>query len=58
MGSYGYAYHPVYRHNEKANVLFLDGHVDSIPMGPVYVAGGQYHFCSYGVSGIDWSPTY
>ncbi|MCM8768638.1 MAG: hypothetical protein NC911_03005 [Candidatus Omnitrophica bacterium] len=58
MGRYGYAYHPVYRHNEKANVLFLDGHVDSIPMGKVVVSGGQYHFCSYGVAGIEWSPTY
>ena len=58
MGGYGFAYHPTYRHNEQANVLFLGGNVGSIPMGPVVVAGTQYHFCSYNVSGIDWQPTY
>jgi len=59
FGGPGSAYHPTYRHSEKANVLFMDGHVTSIPMGPVVVVSGtQYHYQSDGVAGIEWSPTY
>lgn len=58
MGGAGYAYHPVYRHNKQANMLFLDGHVDSIPIGEVEFSGGQYHYYSRNVQGFDWDPRY
>jgi len=57
IGGSGYAYNPTYRHNEKAGMLFIDGHVELVGMGDVNFDGTNYKWYSKGTH-VEWNPEF